>query len=64
MICGLGGPELTAHRHVQVREFAGFVNGATPRNVPALMLGDFNCGQGSAEFAFLGDTLQWQRLLQ
>lgn len=64
MICGLGGPALSAHRHVQVREYAAFVQGATPENVPALLLGDFNCGPGSAEFEFLGYTLRWQRLLQ
>lgn len=64
MICGLGGAALSAHRHVQVREYAAFVQGATPANVPALLLGDFNCGPGSAEFEFLGYSLRWQRLLQ
>jgi sphingomyelin phosphodiesterase 2 len=64
LICGLGGPELGAHRHVQVRELAGFVVGATPPGIPAVLCGDFNCGPGSREFGFLDHALQWQPMLQ
>jgi endonuclease/exonuclease/phosphatase family metal-dependent hydrolase len=64
MICGLGGPALSAHRRVQVREYAAFVLGATPANVPALLLGDFNCGPGSPDYRFLDDALRWRPLLQ
>lgn len=62
MICGLGPAELAAHRHVQVRELADFVNSATPRNVPALVCGDFNCRPKSREFEYLGDVLHWRLL--
>ena len=64
MICNLGGAELKAHRHVPVREFAGFVSGASPPGIPAVLCGDFNCGPGSREFVFLDDALRWQRMLQ
>ena len=63
LICRLGGAELKAHRHVQVREFAGFVSAATPPGVPAVLCGDFNCGPGSREFGFLDHALQWQSML-
>lgn len=64
MICGLGPAVLQAHRHVQVREFASFANGATPPGIPALLLGDFHCGPGDREFDHLDYTLQWQPLQQ
>jgi hypothetical protein len=63
MICPLGPQELQAHRISQAREYAGFVAAATPPNVPALMLGDFNCGFGGRVFAHLNHVLQWQPLL-
>jgi sphingomyelin phosphodiesterase 2 len=62
MICGLGPDELNWHRRAQVRECASFVVGAVPENVPALLLGDFNCWVGSAEFEYLAGALHWQPL--
>ncbi|MFY9342472.1 MAG: endonuclease/exonuclease/phosphatase family protein [Planctomycetota bacterium] len=64
MICNRGGPELRAHRDVQAREFAAFVTSASPDHVPALLLGDFNCGPGGKQFAHLDDVLRWQPMLQ
>lgn len=64
MICNLGGPELSAHRHVQVREYCGFATAATPRNVPALLLGDFNCGYGGADSDHLHYVMRWEPMLE
>lgn len=66
MICGLGGEELVAHRRVQVREYAGFATGATPHTVPALLVGDFNCGYGRAgtDGDFLHYVMRWEPMLQ
>jgi endonuclease/exonuclease/phosphatase family metal-dependent hydrolase len=64
MISGLGPAELSAHRNLQVREFSSFVSGATPINVPALLLGDFNCGPGSRELEYLGYALRWEAMLR
>lgn len=64
MICNLGGEELRAHRAVQVREYAGFALSATPRNVPALLLGDFNCGYGGADSDHLHYVMRWEPMLQ
>lgn len=64
MICNLGGAELRAHRHVQVREYCGFATAATPKNVPALLLGDFNCGYGGADSDHLHYVMRWEPMLE
>lgn len=62
MICGLGPADLHWHRQAQVRELASFVVGAAAENVPALLMGDFNCSGGTREFEFLARALRWQPL--
>lgn len=66
MISNLGGQELIVHRRVQVREYAGFATGATPHTVPALLVGDFNCGYGRAgsDGDFLHYVMRWEPMLQ
>jgi endonuclease/exonuclease/phosphatase family metal-dependent hydrolase len=64
MICNLGPAELVAHRRLQVREYAAFALGATPPSVPALLLGDFNCGYGGQDSRFLHDVMRWAPMLQ
>ena len=49
--------------HSVAREFARFVNSATPASIPALLLGDFNCGPGWTEFDYLDRALMWERML-
>ncbi len=64
MICNLGPQELRAHRMDQAREFARFVAGSTPDSIPAILMGDFNCGPGSTEFNLIEETLAWEPLLE
>ena len=64
MICNLGPQELRAHRMDQARELAEFAGATTPDSIPAIVLGDFNCGPGSAEFNLIEECLGWEALLE
>lgn len=64
MICSLGPAELHAHRLTQAQELLEFAQRTTPLGLPALVVGDFNCGPGSKEFDMLESGLGWCSLLE
>ena len=58
---GYGTHEYDADREAQMQELADFVNDSATRTSPALVVGDFNCRQGSPAFeeAVNGAHLEW-----
>ncbi|MHC4515739.1 MAG: endonuclease/exonuclease/phosphatase family protein [Planctomycetota bacterium] len=63
MIAGYGVAPNQDDRAVQARELVSFVRQATPKTVPAVLAGDFNCADWAEEYRHMQKELAWTRVM-